>query len=213
MIVQDSDRRAGQHLSGVSVADQAYDQLRAALVSGRIEPGARLNLLELTREMHVSNTPVRRALARLTSEGLVCQERNRGFFASPLLDTRKLAELYDFRLMVEPSTAGRAARKSGNGHVERVAGLAEGGEAGRDIAFHTAIAEAAGNRLVSSQLATTLEALGPLSRCSGPVMGAAAWQEHRMILVALVDGDADAAAASMRDHLVNSCARLMTSLA
>src|SRR6185436_1405366 len=93
------------------LADDVYEIIRESLISQRIAPGARLNLDELARKLHVSNTPVRQALARLESDGLVTKEPYRGFAASRLLDSRTIIELYEYRLMIEPATAARAARK------------------------------------------------------------------------------------------------------
>lgn len=202
------------------VVDEVYEHIRDLLVSGRVEPGSRLNLLDVSRRLHVSNTPVRRALARLVSEGLVSTERNRGFFASPLLDTRTIAELYDFRLLVEPTTAGRAARAASPERLEVLttlvdrdevrlliegAGQPEGCERllARDHDFHATIAEIAGNRLVASHLTTTFDTLRQFTRCSH-WSAEQAWDEHREIVAAIAAADAERAALAMRTHLMNT---------
>ena len=56
------------------LADDVYEIIRESLISQRIAPGSRLNLDELARKLHVSNTPVRQALARLESDCLVTKE-------------------------------------------------------------------------------------------------------------------------------------------
>lgn len=206
--------------SGGRVVDHVYAHLRELLVSGRIEPGARLNLLDVSRKLHVSNTPVRRALARLVTEGLVSSERNRGFFASLLLDTRTIAELYDFRLLVEPTAAGRAARAASPERLEVLtalvdrdqvrpliqdAGQPEGCDRllARDHEFHATIAEAAGNRLVASHLATTFDTLRQFTHCSRS-SAEQAWDEHRAIVAAIAAADGERAALAMRTHLMNT---------
>lgn len=57
--------------------DVVYQQLRAAILEGTLEPGERLNDDELTAWLGVSRTPVREAIARLESEGLVEMAANR----------------------------------------------------------------------------------------------------------------------------------------
>jgi len=205
---------------GTRVVDQVYEHIRELLVSGRVEPGSRLNLLDVSRRLHVSNTPVRRALARLVAEGLVSSERNRGFFASPLLDTRTIDELYDFRLMVEPTAAGRAARAATPERLEVLTALVDPAEVrlliadagqpegcdrllARDHDFHGTIAEFAGNRLVASHLATTFDALRQFTRCSRS-SAPQAWDEHRAIVAAIAAADAEKAALAMRAHLMNT---------
>lgn len=57
--------------------DVVYQQLRIAILEGTLEPGERLNDDELTAWLGVSRTPVREAIARLASEGLVEMAANR----------------------------------------------------------------------------------------------------------------------------------------
>jgi DNA-binding GntR family transcriptional regulator len=63
------------------LADDVYATVRQSLLDQRIAPGSRINLDALARELHVSHTPVRHALARLDSEGLVRREPFRGYRA------------------------------------------------------------------------------------------------------------------------------------
>jgi DNA-binding GntR family transcriptional regulator len=57
----------------------AYEQLREELLTCQFEPGQRLGIIELCQHMNVSQGAVREALSRLTSEGLVESEAQRGF--------------------------------------------------------------------------------------------------------------------------------------
>jgi GntR family carbon starvation induced transcriptional regulator len=67
-----------------SVTQRAYLRLKADLIACRLEPGKRINISYLQREMDFSQAAVREALSRLTSEGLVEIERHAGFRATPL---------------------------------------------------------------------------------------------------------------------------------
>jgi DNA-binding GntR family transcriptional regulator len=62
-----------------SLADQAYEALRSAVLHGRLGPGERLNQAELASALGVSDRTVREALARLIAEGLVSREPYREF--------------------------------------------------------------------------------------------------------------------------------------
>jgi DNA-binding GntR family transcriptional regulator len=67
-----------------TIASQLVERLREAIVSGQLEAGSKINL-ERTREtFDVSLSPLREALARLISEGLVLFEDNRGYQVAPL---------------------------------------------------------------------------------------------------------------------------------
>lgn len=73
----------------------AYEGLRADLLACRILPGSRLKIQDLCSRFEVSLGAVREALSRLTSEGLVVAEPQRGFRAAPI----SLADLRDLTMV------------------------------------------------------------------------------------------------------------------
>lgn len=204
------------------LADDVYDILRDGLVTQRIAPGSRLNLDQLARELHVSNTPVRQALARLESEGLVEKEPFRGFAASRLLDSRTIAELYGYRLLIEPPTAARAARCRSAAQAAALEDLcdpdtiarlvadesAAGQLAQKDVDFHCDIARQAGNTVVVENLSQTLTRMTLYSLYGRHGAAAEAWQEHRAITTAISAGDPEGAATAMRAHLKGGLERM-----
>jgi DNA-binding GntR family transcriptional regulator len=68
----------------VSQGERVYKHVRGDLLAGRIPPGGKLNIAELAQSLALSQGGIREALARLTSEGLVISDPNRGFRAVPL---------------------------------------------------------------------------------------------------------------------------------
>jgi DNA-binding GntR family transcriptional regulator len=204
------------------LADDVYEIIRESLISQRIAPGARLNLDELARKLHVSNTPVRQALARLESDGLVTKEPYRGFAASRLLDSRTIIELYEYRLMIEPATAARAARKrSEAGGIELERACAEetidpllSDPAGKeelsrlDVDFHCTVASQAGNRVVLENLSQLMTRMSLYSAYGHAGAAELAWEEHRAIARAIRSGSSEEAAAAMRDHLTSGLDRI-----
>jgi len=73
----------------------AYEGLRADLLACRIPPGSRLKIQDLCTHFAVSLGAIREALSRLTSEGLVISEPQRGFRAAPI----SLADLQDLTMV------------------------------------------------------------------------------------------------------------------
>lgn len=79
---------------------QAYDEIRAAILSGRFPPGARLNQSEMSHRLGVSRAPVLDALTRLATQGLVDQRPRRGYFVKTFT-TKEVSDLYNVRAALE----------------------------------------------------------------------------------------------------------------
>lgn len=199
------------------LADEVYEILREHLITGRIKPGTHLNLDRLAREMHVSNTPARQALARLEADGLVTKEPFRGFFASPILDSTSVAELYEFRLMIEPAIAGRGASRATPEAVEQLHTLcadalaltsSEAGDSASrlgkaDMDFHLAVAALTGNSVILDHLGTLLTQMSRYTLYQRPQAARDAWDEHQSVVAAIGSADATLAHDAMRNHLRN----------
>ena len=83
-----------------SLTQDAYERLRADLLTCRLQPGARLKIGELCAALSVSLSAVREALSRLTSEGLVIAEPQRGFRVAPI-SPEELHDLTGVRVRIE----------------------------------------------------------------------------------------------------------------
>jgi DNA-binding GntR family transcriptional regulator len=99
------DRPAG-------LADRVYHQLRDNIGSHQIRPGERLQEVSLAAQLGVSRTPVREALARLESEGMIAVE-GRGFVVPELTDA-DIEEIYQLRFLLEPAAVSSAVAEVGN---------------------------------------------------------------------------------------------------
>ncbi len=93
--------------SSSSLTQRAYEALRADLLACRILPGSRLKIQELCTQFSVSLGAIREALSRLTSEGLVVAEPQRGFRAAPI-SAADLQDLTMVRVEVETLCLTRA---------------------------------------------------------------------------------------------------------
>lgn len=210
-----------------ALVDDVYESIKAWIMDSVQEAGVRANIDALARALDVSHTPVREALARLDAEGLVTKEPSRGYTVTPPLSADEVAELYEFRQLLEPWAAGRAATRCDDDAARRLrdelascadAPADDGYEAYRAIAdhderFHDLVLELAGNGEARKAFARTHCHLHLFRLSYGRGMGRQALAEHRAVVDAVVAGDEEAAAAAMARHLRRSSERLAGVLA
>jgi DNA-binding GntR family transcriptional regulator len=104
------------------LSDRAYAALRDRLVTLDIPPGAPIEEDAVARDLGVGRTPVREAIRRLTLEGLAVVYPRRGTFASGI-DMRSLSDITDVRAELEARAAERAATLADDADREEAAGL------------------------------------------------------------------------------------------
>jgi DNA-binding GntR family transcriptional regulator len=207
------------------LADDVYEAVKALVMDHVIAPGARVSIDGLARQLGVSQTPIREALARLESDGLVVKEPLRGYSATPLLTRSEVDDLFQFRLLVEPWAAGRAAELANRDDHARITGeiascpeAPPGDEyeaykalAAHDSRFHGLLAGVAGNRQLRLALGRTHCHLHIFRLYSAGGGGSQTLAEHRRIAAAVTRGSASAAGRAMRDHLESARDRLRAS--
>jgi DNA-binding GntR family transcriptional regulator len=212
----------------LSLSDRVYEELKARLMDGRIEPGSRLVIDRLVEGLGVSHTPLREALARLEADQLVIKATNRGYTSAPLLDAPRMLQLYETRLIVEPPAAELAVARGGEQLVARLTATIRrleraprGGSyeeyrhvAEADAAFHETLIEASGNRY----LVELFERLRPhqqtarlYARSGAPGISESA-AEHAAVVEAVRARDAAGAAEAMRVHLQQGRGRMFAIL-
>ncbi|HVB47657.1 MAG TPA: GntR family transcriptional regulator [Burkholderiales bacterium] len=102
------------------LADRVYETLRQYLRGGRITTGQPLQEAALAAQLGVSRTPVREALARLASEGLVVADGRS--FTVPMLSDGDIEDIYALRFLLEPEALRLIADRT-RGHPEVLAPL------------------------------------------------------------------------------------------
>lgn len=85
----------------IKVADAVADRIRHLILSGELADGYPLRQDALAEQMGTSRIPVREALSRLESEGLVANYPHRGYIVTGL-SRNDIEELFDLRGMLEP---------------------------------------------------------------------------------------------------------------
>lgn len=192
------------------LADDVYDAIKRSIVTNRLASGAKINLDSLSREIGVSNTPVRHALSRLEAEGLVVKTPYRGYAVTDVFDDSRIEYVYETRLILEPQIAALAAvRRAGplleqlRDYIDRAdRNLEEAGEL--DSVFHLAIADSTGNPMLHEQVERLVYGTTPRGAYNARGDADQAWREHADVLNALRRGDADGAFAAMTRHLENA---------
>ncbi|MBU1155699.1 MAG: GntR family transcriptional regulator [Proteobacteria bacterium] len=191
------------------LSNLAYQALKEMISNHRFQPGTRLNVESLAKEMGVSRTPVWEAVGRLEQEGLVKNIPNRGVFMDELTPQQAL-QLYEVREMLEGMAARLAAGNitpSGLKRMERNLEnqervVADGdlvGYSQLDFEFHAIVYEACGNPYLQELLETIKNKMRPLTTHLAPILPDL-YDDHAKLLAALKAGDPEQAETAFRSH-------------
>jgi DNA-binding GntR family transcriptional regulator len=214
--------------------DRVYDLILEMLMRGDVQPGSRLGIDVLSRELDVSPTPVREALVQLERTGLVSREARRGYRVAAPLTVDQALEIFDARLVIETGAAALAAPHAAEfidelaaaearHHATADAVLAAPDDSPEmrdrlieyfeaDWAFHIVILKHSGNR----HLLEMAESLGTHMHRRRQTIATQnndvrlAVTEHDAILGALRQGTPDSVVEAMRTHLSNVRERAVT---
>jgi len=94
-----------------TLQEKAYRAIRDSIMRNDLVPGQPLSIDELARDLGVSPTPVREALARLISDGLVERTPNKTACVTKIAE-EDVHQSYEVRRLIEPYMTGVAARKT-----------------------------------------------------------------------------------------------------
>jgi DNA-binding GntR family transcriptional regulator len=194
-------------------ADTGYERLREAILSGALQPNERLVEAELVASLGVPRAAVRTAIDRLSHEGLVEHERNRGAKVRKVGD-EEAVEILQARAVLEGLAARTAAERATDDDVADlrriVSAMRERLDAGdllgaseRNSTLHARILAIADHRTVSRLVSSLNSQIVRFQYRTILVPGRAArsFEEHHAIFEAIADGDPDAAESAMRTHL------------
>ncbi|WP_426244987.1 GntR family transcriptional regulator [Nocardioides sp. LHG3406-4] len=143
------------HIDVRSTAEQIAEQLRSAVLRGRIVAGEQLSEVELASRFGVSRGPVREAMQRLMQEGLLTRARNRGVFVVAF-GQQGVRDIYMVRNAVECAAAEQVLDGDVDGAVQRLTDrcrvMQEAADAGdpaaltnADLEFHAALVDESGS--------------------------------------------------------------------
>jgi DNA-binding GntR family transcriptional regulator len=195
----------------LSRADYVYQWLREQMRSGGFAPGDRLREVELAARLGVSRTPIREAIRRLASDGLVEGAPSRGVMFIEL-DKQQVREIYALRAVLEGAAARLAAQHASDDEIAMMRELVGNADSiknspeahGRNNRIlHQAICEAAHNRYLVQALTQLSDTLGLLPGTTFQVPGRPfeARNEHLPMIAAIERRDADEAERLARQHI------------
>ena len=192
-----------------------HEQILDAIDEGVYPPGARLLETELADTFGVSRTPVREALRRLESQGVVTHEARKGAVVASL-DYNQLGELYTVREVMEGLAARLAARHASAAEVQLLRDMIArdrtetdpGKLAQANKRFHRQLHLASHNRVLSRTLDPVRRSLALLS---GTTFTASerpkqSNDEHEVIVDAIEARDEAAAEAAAKAHIASAYA-------
>jgi DNA-binding GntR family transcriptional regulator len=144
------------------MAQRVYGELRGMILDLKIQPNTRLTETELASHFKVSRTPIREALKRLETEGLVTIKSKQGCFVRPI-DLDELTEYYEIRISLEMLSLEIACAKMPDREIRKLCQIWETKPANisstetekianLDEAFHIALAQGGGNKALARML-------------------------------------------------------------
>ena len=197
-----------------SLGEVAAQEIRRAIQEGRLPTGTHLTETDIAEWLGMSRTPVREAMRRLESEGLLLNQPFRGAMVMRL-DAEDIRQLFAVRELLESAAAGWCAENATVAEIESIRDLvrqeAEALSAPRELMalnrrFHHAILDAAHNHFLR-KAAVGVQASFPLlgdSNLLDEPRARAAHAQHLIILQAIEARDVTGAAAAAREHVRHS---------
>jgi len=199
----------------VTLADQAYAQVKQMVFDFALMPGDRFSETELAQRVQVSRTPLRAALQRLAREGFLQLLPKQGWQVAPL-DFDVMDELYDLRILIECEAARHLAEHEQRPGLQALADtwLVPATERASDAAavgalderFHALLVQGSGNREMARVHQEITERIRIIRRLdfTKPARVDATYEEHARILRAITRRRADEAQRLLRAHIEQS---------
>ncbi|TWF50089.1 GntR family transcriptional regulator [Neorhizobium alkalisoli] len=206
-----------REISDETVAESGYRQIRADILFGRLLPGQKLKLENLKGAYDTSVSTLREILNRLTSEGLVVAEGQKGFVVTPISVT-DLKEIAALRLLLEEHALEQSFEQ---GDVEweaklvsahyKLARMEEAMASGDtshaedwkryDWEFHQALIAACGSRLLMETHSSVFDKYLRYQMVALSYRGGVAEQEHKQLLEAALQRDSATAKKILQRHI------------
>lgn len=203
------------------LSNQVYTILKGMIADYRFNPGMRINVEQIAKEVGASRTPVWEAVHRLIQEGLLENIPNRGVFMSALTPKQAI-ELYTVRESLESLAARLAISNVDEKVIKKMTKCLD--EQYRvvqkedlvsysrlDYDFHAMVYEASGNRTLQEMLETIKNKMRPIAMHINPILSSL-YHDHVEILEAFQEKNPDKAEAAFRKHNFQMIAQIKSSM-
>lgn len=207
-------------INQTKISEQVYDYLHGEIVSGRLAPGQRLDLDELVERLKISKMPIKEAIGRLSAEGLLDIQARRGTYVGRV-DARDLAETFEVRCALEMLAGELAAVRATKADINQLRQLITQMEASQNVGqhlelnfqFHGLIVQLSNNRKLIEmyhRLRVPIQVAGIHYRSEDWMARVAQEQkEHRAIVRALEQKDAEAVSHAISQHIKRGSTSLL----
>ncbi|MDD2431968.1 MAG: GntR family transcriptional regulator [Firmicutes bacterium] len=201
-----------------------FEAIREAIIDGTLRPGERLMEVVLAEELGVSRTPVREAIRKLELEKLVIMVPRKGAYVADVTK-RDVAEVFEIRRALEGLAAQLASNRVTEEQLEKlerylvkIADAIDKGDIEQtisiDVAFHDVLYQASGNERLEDMISNLREHIQRYRSTSLAYPGRMkqALIEHRKVVEAIANRDADLAKKLAEQHIVNAENSLMEAI-
>jgi len=204
-----------------SSSDVIYDALRDEIINGNMKAGESIRQEYIAKIFNVSRIPVREALKRLESQGLVTNERYKGCVVSSL-SNEEIEEIYELRAILEPLIIASSVTNMTKETLAEARALCDEfndeGDASKwgewNRRFHEALYRDSGRPYHLKVIGQAIDRIDSYIRAQLVLTKGMnkARVEHGAILKACEEGDAEKAAELTREHILGSYTSLMNFL-
>lgn len=209
-----------------SIGESAYRQMRSDILFGRLKPGQKLKLDKLKDSYGPSISTLREILNRLSSEGLVQAEGQRGFEVSPV-SGKNLREIADLRLLLERYALDQSFAAGDMEWEGRVVAahhklsimerLMQTGDRSQtemwkryDWEFHQALISACGSQVLMETHAGVFDKYLRYQMIALSYRGEVAAAEHKILLDCALQRDAETAKQILAEHIEGGVTHALT---
>ena len=204
-----------------SLGSRVFSQLQNDILNGLYQPGESLIETKLSEELGVSRTPIREAIRQLELEGLVQSIPNKGAIVKGI-SAKDIEDIYTIRMLIEGLAARWATEKITPGELKELKDAAELEEfytrkndlihlLQLDTRFHDIIFKASKSKPLMHTLSTFHHYVQRARSISlnSPDRAQKALEEHKAILKAIEERDADKAERLTTEHVRNASINLL----
>jgi DNA-binding GntR family transcriptional regulator len=203
----------------VSETDKAYNGILELVLGHQLRPGERTSVMLLASQLHLGRTPVKEAITRLQTEGLLSVSERSGTTVNAI-DVEEAKQLFALRQVLEDFAAEQAVKHATPAQIRQLKELAKQMRrqsvdskghsllssrfVNSNVTFHALIVAASGNQYLArlyTQIQMHVQIVTYLiSRGDDPGAAAARQKEHEAIVAALADRDAKRLRTALRAH-------------